>query len=141
VDAERPLLVLFDGGDCPERLQLRSQVLAYPPVRELLADYDAARLDWMDADTPLMTPAGEQSSPAAWAARLRIARVPTLVFFDEAGEEVFRLDSLVLRQRMERALRYVLEKAYLQGKTYQQFTREKTIEKLKAQRAPAAAGD
>jgi thioredoxin-related protein len=88
-----------------------------------------------------MTPAGEQSSPAAWAARLRIARVPTLVFFDEAGEEVFRLDSLVLRQRMERALRYVLEKAYLQGKTYQQFTREKTIEKLKAQRAPAAAGD
>jgi hypothetical protein len=45
---------------------------------------------------------------------------------------VFRVDSLVLRQRMERAMLYVLEKAYLRGMTYQQFTRAKTIEKLKA---------
>ena len=58
--------------------------------------------------------------------------MPAVVFFDATGKEVFRLESLVLRQRMERALLYVLEKAYLRGMTYQQFTREKTIEKLKA---------
>ena len=45
---------------------------------------------------------------------------------------MFRLDSLVLRQRMERAFLYLLEKAYLSGMTYQQFTRAKTIEKLQA---------
>jgi hypothetical protein len=63
-----------------------------------------------------------------------------LVFFDETGQEVFRLDSLVLRQRMERALLYVLEKAYLRGMTYQKFTRDKTIGKLKVESSSAASG-
>ena len=37
---------------------------------------------------------------------------------------------LVLRQRMERSLMYVLEGAYEDGTIYRQLTREKSIEKL-----------
>jgi len=138
--AQRPLLVLFEDGDCAECLRLRSHVLSYAPVRRLLTRYDAVRLDWSDAGTPLVTTTGARSNPAAWAERLNIAQVPALVFFDETGREVFRLDSLVLRQRMERALLYVLENAYLRGMTYQQFTRGKTIEKRKVESSSAASG-
>ncbi len=140
VPARRPILVLFEAEDCTECRQLQSEVLSYPPVRQLLDRYETARFDWSDSDTPVVTPAGERSNPAAWAERLGIAQVPALLFFDESGQEVFRLESLVLRQRMERALLYVLEKAYLNGTTYQQFTRAKTIEKLKNEASNRTAG-
>lgn len=140
VPAQQPLLVLFEAADCMECRQFRSEVLSYPPVRQLLDRYDTARLDWSDSKTAIVTPAGEPSDPAAWAERLGIAQVPALAFFDESGQEVFRLESLVLRQRMERALLYVLEKAYLNGTTYQQFTRAKTIEKLRNEASNPAPG-
>ena len=139
--AERPLLVLFEESGCEECLQLQSEVFAYGPVRELLARYDAVRMDWSDAESRLVTPSGERSSPVEWAKHLGVLRVPALVFFDEAGQEVFRLESLILRQRMERALLYVLDKAYARGMTYQQFTREKTNEKLKAAKASETGGE
>jgi len=129
--AQFPLLVLFEGEECAECRQLQSDVLSYPPVHKLLERYDVVRMNWEDTRTPLLTPAGERSNPADWAMQLAVSRVPAIVFFNEEGAEVFRLESLVLHQRMERALLYVLEKAYARDMTYQQFTREKSIEKIK----------
>ena len=133
VPARRPLLVFFGGSDCPECQQLRSQVLTYPSVSKQMTRFETAHLDWSDDRTTLITALGKRSSPADWARELDVIQVPTMVFFDEGGKEVFRLESQVLRQRMERALLYVLEKAYADGTTYQQFTRARTIEKLNAE--------
>ena len=141
LEGQRPLVVLFEEAACEECRQFHAEVLSHEPVRELLGRYDAVRLDWSDARTPLLTPTGRQSNPAQWSSQLALSGVPALVFFDEGGTEVFRLESLVLRQRMERALLYVLEKAYARGMTYQQFTRDKTIEKLKAGRPANSAAD
>jgi thioredoxin-related protein len=132
VPAERPLLVFFTGSDCPECEQLRSEILTYPPISEQVTHFETAHLDWSDGRTPLITAAGGHSNPADWARELEVTQVPTMVFFDEGGREVFRFESQVLRQRMERALLYVLERAYADGTTFQQFTRAKTIEKLNA---------
>ena len=128
--AQRPLLVLFEAAACDECGQLHAEVLSQPAVRRLLKRYELVRLDWDDSRTPLVIPDGSLSTPAAWADSLRLSRTPALVFFDENGNEAFRLESLVLRQRLERALLYVLDKAYEQGMTYQEFTRMKTIERL-----------
>lgn len=133
VPAGRPLLVFFGGSDCLECRQFRSQVLTYPSVSKQMARFETAHLDWSDDRTPLVTTLGRRSNPADWARELNVTQVPTMVFFDEDGKEVFRLESQVLRQRMERALLYVLEKAYADGTTYQQFTRARTIEKLNAE--------
>jgi thioredoxin-related protein len=107
-------------------------VLAYPSVSKQSARYETAHLDWSDGHTPLITALGKRSDPADWVRELGVAQVPTMVFFDEGGQEVFRLESQVLRQRMERALPYVLERPCADGTTYQQFTRAKTNEKLNA---------
>lgn len=128
----RPLVVFFGGDDCLECRQLRSKVLTYPPVSKQIAHFETAHLDWSDDRTRIVTSLGRRSNPADWARELDVAQVPTMVFFDEGGQEVFRLESQVLRKRMERALLYVLEGAYADGTTYQQFTRAKTIEELSA---------
>ena len=113
------------AGPLPDR----TRTVSGKPFRD--AGFDAVRLDWDDASTPLLAPGGG-STPGAWARELGITRVPAFVFFDESGKEVFRVESLVLRQRTERGLMYVLEKAYDRGETYQEFTRKKTIEKMQA---------
>jgi thioredoxin-related protein len=133
--ARRPLVVFFGGSDCRECQQLRSRVLTYPPVSKQLARFETAHLDWSDERTSLVTALGRRSNPADWARELDVTQVPTMVFFDEGGQEVFRLESQVHRNRMERALLYVLEGAYANGTTYQQFTRARTIEELNARGA------
>jgi thioredoxin-related protein len=134
IAAERPLLALFEGAGCDECDRFRDHVLAHPPIRRALKGFDLVRIDWSDDQTRLITPAGEASTPLAWADALKIRRVPALIFFDRAGREVFRLESLVMRLRMERALEYVRDKAYRQGQTFQQYTRNRTLELLESQR-------
>jgi thioredoxin-related protein len=130
VPAERPLLVLFERRDCDACRQLHEHVLAHPPVRQLLQRFEVVRLDADDAQTPVLTPRGERSSPAGWTQALDLAATPAIVFFAEDGSEVLRFESLVLRQRMQRAAMYVLEGAYRDGTGFQRFTRAKSIERL-----------
>ena len=130
--AERPLLVLFERRGCDACRRFHRHVLAHAPVRELLERFEVVRLDADDLETPVLTPPGERTSPAAWAESLDISGAPALVFFSEDGVEVLRFESLVLRQRMERSLMYVLEGAYRDGTGFQRFTRGKSLEALRA---------
>ncbi|MGD2082191.1 MAG: thioredoxin fold domain-containing protein [Chromatiales bacterium] len=130
IPADRPLLVVFERRGCEACRALHDHVLAHPPVRELLQRFEVVRLDADDDRTPVLTPRGERSSPAGWVETLDIAGTPALVFFSKDGSEVLRFESLVLRQRMERALMYVLDGAYRDGTTFQRFTRAKSIESL-----------
>ncbi|MGD8583595.1 MAG: hypothetical protein PVF06_13205, partial [Gammaproteobacteria bacterium] len=56
---------------------------------------------------------------------------PAIVFFDEAGQEVLRLDSETLRYRMEGTLQLVLERAYENDAQLQRWRREKAIEAIR----------
>jgi thioredoxin-related protein len=130
VPADRPLLVLFERRDCEECTHFHQSVLQDPTIRRILRRFDVVRLDSEDGRTPVVTPGGERATPAAWAERLDLSHSPSLVFFDEAGQQVFKVDSLVLHQRMLNSLEYVLEKAYEQGMTYQRFARSKALKQI-----------
>ncbi len=58
--------------------------------------------------------------------------MPALVFFDRDGRQVLKTDALVLRQRMKNSLKFVLDKAYEQGMTYQRYARTRALEKFAA---------
>jgi hypothetical protein len=111
--AERPLLVLLErpgGAGCEE---FHRTVLKEPAVRALIRKFDTVQLDMTDAKTMLVTPVGERLSPRQWAEKIDVACAPALVFFDERGTKVFRLDSELKRERTEGSLQLVLEKGYL----------------------------
>lgn len=130
--ADTPLLVLFERPGCEACREFHAQVLSDPAVRGLLARFHAVQLDAGDAATPVLAPDGRRLTPRRWAAELELAHLPAMVFFDEAGREVLRNDSLSYRQRTLRSLQYVLDKAYLRGILFQRYTREKSIERLNA---------
>lgn len=110
--AGRPLLVLLERPDCASCAQFHRKVLKDPAIRALIKQYDAVQLDMTDTKTMVVIPTGERLSAKQWAEQLDLAYAPALVFFDERGQEVYRLDSELLRERTDGSLRLVLEKGY-----------------------------
>lgn len=63
--------------------------------------------------TPVLTPDGRKVTPKQWAVELGLFYTPTLLVFDEHGNEIIRIDSVLQFYRMGGVLRYVAEKGYL----------------------------
>ena len=110
--AERPLVVFFEQGNCHACDVLHGQVLKTAAISRPFADFDSLQLD-MWSESPVRTPAGEMTTARRWAADLGLFYSPAMLFFDEQGREILRLDSVVGFYRLRNALSYVLSKAYL----------------------------
>ncbi len=108
---ERPLVVFFEQGDCHACDVLHGQLLRDPAIRGLAQGLDSVQLD-MRAATPVVTPSGERTRARDWAAALGLFHAPTLIFFDEQGREILRLDSLARFYRLGQVLGYVSSRAY-----------------------------
>lgn len=107
-----PLLVIFERSDCPSCDIFHAEVLQQESVRKMLSGFEVVQLDMDDGATPVLTPTGRKLTAAQWADRLGVSYAPSFVYFDEAGNEVLRLDSATHYHRMVGASQYVLEKAY-----------------------------
>lgn len=116
-----PLLVLLERANCVSCTAFHRNVLNSPAIRALMKKYQAVQLDMDDAQSTIVTPSGERLSPKQWAERLEVAYAPAMVFFDERGKEVYRLDSELLRERTEGSLQLVLEKGYLEEPQLQRW--------------------
>jgi thioredoxin-related protein len=73
----------------------------------------------MWSDTPVITPDGRETTAREWAKDLNLFYSPTIIFFDENGKEIIRIDSVVQYYRLWGVLDYVNKKAYLTEPDYQ----------------------
>ncbi|WJW76653.1 thioredoxin fold domain-containing protein [Thiohalobacter sp. IOR34] len=117
---ERPLLVMFEQKVCPPCDELHQDILQRPESRKLLSRFDVALLD-IRGQAALVTPSGERLGEAEWARRLKVQYVPTLVFFDTAGREVFRTEAYLKAFHLQSAMDYVASGAYLDQPNFQRF--------------------
>jgi hypothetical protein len=135
MSAERPLLVVFEASACTACERFHRRVLQDKSMPRLIGEYEAVQLDAKDAEGRVVTPAGEKRSPSEWDRELGLHYLPAIVFFDERGNEVMRLDSETLRFRMEGSLQLVLERAYEQDAQLQRWRRTKAIESIQRRSA------
>jgi len=125
--AEMPLVVFFEQGKCHACDVLHSAPLENPQIQQLMRRFESVQLDiW--ADTPVITPNGEHTTSRAWAEKLGLFYTPTLLFFDNQGKEILRVDSVVGFYRLSKVLEYVLDGAYRRGVTLQQYRRKHSEE-------------
>ncbi|MDM8546666.1 thioredoxin fold domain-containing protein [Candidatus Venteria ishoeyi] len=110
--AKRPLVVIFEQGRCHACDIFHKSYMNDPVILESLEMMDIVQLD-MWADTPLITPDGQKTHARAWAEQLDLFYTPSLLFFDEQGREIFRIDSIFRMHRLQRVLRFVMDKQYL----------------------------
>lgn len=121
---KKPLLVIFEKTPCKECKYFHTAVLAVKEVREMMTKFDVVRLDANDVKTPILAPNGKRINAAEWYEQAKFSRVPALMLFNDKGVEVLKTDALVMRLRMVNSMKYVIEKAYAKGWTFQRFGRE-----------------
>ena len=129
-NAQQQLLVVFERGNCEACERLHRRVLSDTSVRKLIGEFEAIQLDISDESERIIIPEGDRLSPKQWYQKLNLSYTPAIVFFDESGQEVLRLDSETLRYRLEGTLQLVLERAYENDAQLQRWRRKKAIEAI-----------
>ncbi|RDH86854.1 MAG: thioredoxin [endosymbiont of Escarpia spicata] len=117
---ERPLVVFFEQGECHACDILHGQPLRDPAINQLFRKFDNVQLD-IYAESPVITPGGQQTTAKAWAQDLGLFYTPSLIFFDEEGKEVMRVDSVVRFYRLRNVINYITGRGYLSQPSYQDW--------------------
>lgn len=121
VPGDRPLVVFFEQGDCHACDVLHGEALKDPSIVDRFNDFDVVQLG-MWSDTPVVTPDGSRTTARRWAASLGLFYTPSLLFFDEQGRELLRVDSVVAFYRLQGVLDYIAGKHYQQEPNYQRWS-------------------
>jgi thioredoxin-related protein len=117
---ERPLAVFFEQGDCHACDVLHGQALREAEIAEGFEQLDNVQIR-LGGDTPVITPDGRRTTARQWAEDLGLFYAPSVVFFDEAGKEILRVDSVVGFYRLRNVLAYLRSGAYRTGPDYQRW--------------------
>lgn len=120
--AQRELVVMFEQGDCFACDLLHTDPLADPSVLEKIRQLEVVQLDPRD-ETLVITPQGKRTTAKEWAKELGLFYYPSLLFFDRAGKEVLRIDSVVRLYRLNLALEYVSSGGYREQPNFQAWKR------------------
>ena len=126
----RPLAVLFEQKTCAACDELHALGFKDPAARALLGKFDVARLELFGGER-LVTPRGRSLTAAQWGRELKVAYTPTLVFFDAAGAEVFRVEAYLKPFHLASSLDYVASGAWRTQPSFQRFIQGRA-EKIRA---------
>jgi len=117
---DKPLLVVFERRRCHACDVLHAGPLNTAPIKKLMTELNAVQLD-MWREKPVVTPSGQHLTEKTWADKLELSYAPTLIFYDEQGKEIIRIDSVLGFYRLQGVLRYVISRGYQQYPNYQQW--------------------
>lgn len=133
--SEKQLLVVFESADCAKCPLLRTML-----NKEILQPY-LLQLDvvFVRSDSimgNIVTPSGQRLSGQAWADQLGLIHQPAMVFFNEQGKEVLRVDTDILidaygndikaddehvLDNIRARLQFVVEKGYVDLPQFQRW--------------------
>ncbi|MBT3025590.1 MAG: thioredoxin fold domain-containing protein [Candidatus Thiodiazotropha sp. (ex Ctena orbiculata)] len=117
---QRPLVVYFEQGNCHACDVLHGQPLRDPAINRLLRGFDNVQLD-ISEETPVITPGGEKTTAHQWSRDLGLFYTPSLIFFDERGKEIIRVDSVVRFYRLRKVINYITSRGYIDEPNYQRW--------------------
>lgn len=119
------LLVMFHQDGCPYCNALVERNLSQRHIEDKIRDnFDVVAVD-MWGDRELLTMEGKSYTEKSFAQALRVQFTPTLIFFDENGNVVLRLNGYLPPQRFETALDYVASKQETEI-AYREFAAERS---------------
>jgi thioredoxin-related protein len=118
--AAQPLAVFFEQGDCHACDVLHSAPLQEETIQTLLQHFENVQLD-IRSETPVITPKGRRTTSREWAAELELFYTPSIIFFDEQGREIIRVDSVVQFYRLRNVLNYIVSEAYRTEPSFQRW--------------------
>ena len=120
LEPDKYLLVIFGQKQCATCDELHLDILQRPESKELLERMNVAVIDlW--SDQKIVTPDGSEQKIVDWARKLDISYAPSLVYFNDRGEEVFRSDAYLKAFHVQSVMDYVTTAAYKQQPNFQRY--------------------
>lgn len=120
----KPLAVLFETRHCAPCDELHDEGFKRDRTVAALKRFDVARFSLSGRES-ILTPAGEQTTAEAWAKALKVSYTPSVLFFDDSGKEVFRLEAYVRPFHFASSFEYVGSGAYRKEPEFQRFLQNK----------------
>jgi len=116
----KPLAVVFETPECSACDEMHRDLFRRTDVKAQLARFDIARFG-LGARTELTAPDGARVRADRWARDLKVDYTPTILFFDEGGHEVFRMEAYQRAFHFASAFDYVASGAYKSEPSFQRF--------------------
>jgi len=117
--------VLFETRHCAACDELHKEGFKRDRTLAALSKLDVVRFSLSGRET-LTTPDGRSTNAEAWGRELKISYSPSVVFFDDSGREVFRLEAYVRPFHFASSFEYVGSGAYRKEPEFQRFLQNKT---------------
>jgi thioredoxin-related protein len=133
--SDKPLLLVFESADCVKCQQLRTMFKAtvlQPYIKKLKLVF----VNSSDTEQGIITPDGKKQSVKEWTEQLGLIYSPAMVFFNENGNEVLRVDTDILidpygnkvsisdeniLDNIRARLQFVLDKGYISLPQFQRW--------------------
>lgn len=120
LSSEKPLLVMFEQKQCASCDELHNDLLERPEGKKQLARFNVALFD-MWSNKIITRPDGKKVKVRDWVKELDVKYAPSLVYFNEKGEEVFRSDAYLRAFHMHSVMDYVASGAYKTQPNFQRY--------------------
>ncbi len=117
----KPLLVLFEQKQCPACDELHTDVFNRAETLGYLQKFDVVQLDMWSKKTRVNTPQDKNTTATKWADDLDIKYAPSMVFFNNQGEEVFRAEAYFKSFHLQSVLDYVSSESYKKQPNFQRW--------------------
>jgi thioredoxin-related protein len=117
---KKPTAVFFEQGNCHACDLLHSGPLSKDLSIHEIEQMNVIQLN-MWADTPVITPEGKKTTAKEWAKSLNVFYAPSIIFFDDQGKEIIRVDSVTHFYRLWGVLDYVNKEGYKHSNDYQEW--------------------
>jgi thioredoxin-related protein len=121
----KPLAVLFETPLCAGCDELHREAFKRKEVLSRLEKFDVVRISAFSGDS-VVAPGGQQVKAAAWATSLKLTYVPSMIFFDDQGREIFRIEAYLRPFHLAGSLEYVSSGAYRSEPSFQRFLQAET---------------
>ena len=119
-DKKKYLAVFFEAKDCKNCRLLHEKTLNDPVTRDLAKQFISVQLDRY-SDDKIVTPNGVETSISQWANKLNISYLPAMIFFNNDGKEVMRIDAQMRTFHIQSVFDYVLTDAYKTEPNFQRY--------------------
>ncbi len=121
---EKPLLVMFEQRKCKTCDELHLDMLKSKESIGLLLKFNVAVIDMWSTQL-IITPSGQKMKVRDWAKQLDVKYTPSLLFFDDKGNEVFRADAYLKAFHIQSVMDYVSSGAYKTQSNFQRYIDER----------------
>ncbi len=116
----KPVAIFFEQKDCPSCDTLHQKILIDKDIRETLKDFSVFQLDiWSDKKVTDFS--GKNMGAREFAKSLDIKYAPSIIVFNQQGEEVIRSEAFFKTFHTHGILTYALSGAYKKQPSFQRY--------------------